>query len=131
MEVLALPCTLQDEEEVGPSLHPLGQGQGRVRGVGVVPPEDSAAPLDFPLGTLLAWEGVGHARDAGVGVTDLVSQQVVGECSREKVHVAYDVAIFAPSQGRQSSSRPAPGVEHRPAVGCAVAAAWPPGGCAG
>ena len=126
--VSVLPGTLQDEVEVGPSLHPLVRG----RGVGEVPLEDSAAPSDFPLGILLAWdrEGVGHVMDVKVGVTDPVSRQVVGECSREKVHVAYDVAIFVPSRGQQSSSQLVPGVERRPAVGYAEAAAWLPEGCA-
>lgn len=69
-------CTLHDEEEVDPFLHPW------IRGAGELHLRDNAAPSDFPdpLGTLLVWEEVGRVEDVKVAVSVPASSLVVGAC---------------------------------------------------
>ena len=107
------------------SRHPWG------RGAGAAPLGDNAAPLDCPLDIHRASEGVGRVTWGEVGVTDPVIPTVgAWVWAQGRVHVAYGGADFEQFLGRLSSSRPGLEEEHTPAVGCEVAAAWPPGGCA-
>ena len=116
--------TLHDEGEVDLSLLPLG----------VVAEEvllgENAVLLDCPLDNLPAWgEGAGHVTCWELGVTVPAGPTVVA-WERGMAHVAYDGADFELSLDQQSSSPPVLEGERRPTVGCEVAAAWPPAGCA-